>query len=164
MNKSFLAITIIAAFIWGCSGQSSSETESKTDSTTHEHMHNTSNEAVSDTTPLTAEMEVFFPTLNDGAIVTSPLIVEFGVKGMEVEPAGAVNTNKGHHHLIIDGTFTPANEVVAADATHIHYGKGQVSDTIELSKGEHTLTLQFANGFHQSYGHKMSKTIKVTVK
>ena len=52
---------------------------------------------------------------------------------------------------------------VPADEQHIHYGKGQTVSEIALSSGEHSLTLQFANGVHQSYGEKMSQTIKVKV-
>ena len=55
-------------------------------------------------------------------------------------------------------------ETIPANETHIHYGKGQTEATIELSPGKHTLTLQFANGIHQSYGEAWSKTITVNVK
>jgi hypothetical protein len=107
---------------------------------------------------------VFFANLTDGQIVTSPLAVEFGVQGMEVVPAGAVEENKGHHHLLIDHDFTPAGEVVPpADSTQLHFGKGQLSTTINLAPGKHKLTLQFANGVHMSYGEKMSTSITVSV-
>ena len=49
------------------------------------------------------------------------------------------------------------------DRTHIHFGGGQTEADVELTPGEHTLTLQFANGMHQSYGADWSKTITVTV-
>jgi hypothetical protein len=86
-----------------------------------------------------------------------------GVSGMEIEPAGPVNEGKGHHHIIIDGSFVENGVTVPADATHIHFGKGQTSDTLELAPGPHTITLQFANGLHASYGEDWSKTIAVTV-
>ncbi len=50
------------------------------------------------------------------------------------------------------------------DETHIHFGKGQKETTITLSPGKHTLTLQFADGAHISYGKEMSKKISVNVK
>lgn len=110
------------------------------------------------------EKGVYFPSLNDGDTVTSPFTVEMGVKGMQVEPAGKVNEGFGHHHLIIDGTFVQPGIMVPADATHIHYGGGQtVTEDIILSPGVHTLTLQFADGVHASYGEEMSKTIQITV-
>ncbi len=33
---------------------------------------------------------------------TSPFTVKFGVKGMEIAPAGTDEPNSGHHHLLID--------------------------------------------------------------
>ena len=107
---------------------------------------------------------VHFVNLTDGQEVSSTVVVEMGVSGMEIEPAGEVNKGKGHHHIIIDGGFMKTGETIPADANHIHYGKGQTEATIELSPGTHTLTLQFANGLHQSYGEAWSKTITVNVK
>lgn len=107
---------------------------------------------------------VYFVNLTDGQEVSSTVLVEMGVNGMEVEPAGEVKKGVGHHHIIIDGGFMKTGESIPADATHIHYGKGQTEATIELEPGQHTLTLQFANGLHQSYGEAWSKTITVNVK
>ena len=106
---------------------------------------------------------VFFANLNDGDIVNSPLEIQFGLEGMEIEPAGKLTQGKGHHHIIIDGGHIERGTPVPTNETNIHFGKGQTSTTLELEKGEHTLTLQFADGFHQSYGEQMSNTISVTV-
>lgn len=105
----------------------------------------------------------YFKNLKDGQTVTSPVEIEFGVEGMKVAPAGAVVPGEGHHHLIIDGQAVPKGEVVLSDATHIHFGKGQTETSITLTPGKHTLTLQFANGAHLSYGPEMSSTISVNV-
>ena len=106
---------------------------------------------------------VYFLNLKDGDRVKSPVIVQMGVNGMQVEPAGMVVEGKGHHHLIIDGNFVDKGTMVPKDATHLHFGNGQTSDTLNLSPGNHTLTLQFANGVHESYGKDWSKTINITV-
>jgi len=106
---------------------------------------------------------VYFVNLKDGDVVKSPVIVQMGVTGMTVEPAGALNDGKGHHHLIIDGSFIEKGQMVPKDETHLHFGKGQTVDTLTLSPGEHTLTLQFADGMHNSYGKDWSNTIKITV-
>jgi hypothetical protein len=106
---------------------------------------------------------VYFVNLKDGEQVKSPLIVQMGVKGMEVEPAGKVNEMKGHHHLIIDGSFVEKGQMVPKDETHLHFGKGQTTDTLKLSPGSHTLTLQFADGMHRSYGKDWSSTITINV-
>ena len=69
----------------------------------------------------------------------------------------------GHHHIIIDGSWIKTGDVVPANETNIHFGKGQTETTLELAPGQHTLTLQFANGAHQSFGEEWSKTITITV-
>ena len=107
---------------------------------------------------------VTFENLKDGDTVDQSVTIKMGVAGMEIEPAGAVNAGKGHHHLIIDGAFVAGGQPVPADATHIHFGKGQTEVEINLRPGEHTLTLQFADGIHTSYGEEWSKTITVTAK
>jgi len=106
---------------------------------------------------------VFFANLTDGQKVKSPVKVQFGVEGMEVEPAGELHEGKGHHHIIIDGAALERGTAVPADSLNIHYGKGQTETELILPKGEHTLTMQFADGYHQSYGAQMSTTIKVIV-
>lgn len=107
--------------------------------------------------------EVFFENLQDGQTVKSPVVVQMGVKGMIVEPAGEDKPGYGHHHIIIDATSLQKGDLVPVNETNIHYGKGQTSDTLDLTSGKHTLTLQFANGLHQSYGPELSKTITINV-
>lgn len=107
---------------------------------------------------------VSFVEPQDGATVSSPFKVKFAVSGMEVKPAGAVVANSGHHHLLINAAPIKAGEAVPFDETHLHFGKGQTETEVKLAPGVYTLTLQFANGAHQSYGPELSKTIKVTVK
>ncbi|HWY99319.1 MAG TPA: DUF4399 domain-containing protein [Bacteroidia bacterium] len=106
---------------------------------------------------------VYFVNLKDGDKVKSPVIIKMGVWGMDLEPAGDYNKGKGHHHLIIDGNYVEKGEMVPKDETHLHFGKGQTVDTLALNPGEHTLTLQFADGLHRSYGKDWSATIKITV-
>ena len=107
--------------------------------------------------------KVYFVQPTDGATVTSPVKIEFGIDGAEVKPAGEDVPNSGHHHLIINGSSIHNGEVVPADETHIHYGKAQTSTEVELAPGEYTLTMQFANYLHQSYGEVGATSIKITV-
>ena len=44
---------------------------------------------------------VFFKHPADGATVASPVFIEMGVSGMQIEPAGAVKEGFGHHHILI---------------------------------------------------------------
>ena len=112
---------------------------------------------------LTDEMSVGFVNLEDGAEVTSPFNMAMEVSGMEMQPAGTYGANKGHHHLVINGSSIEMYEIVPADDNNIHYGDARTETEVILSPGEHTLTLQFADGFHRSYGEQLSATISVVV-
>ncbi len=100
----------------------------------------------------------------NGATVPTTFKVKFFVEGMEVKPAGEISDTSGHHHLIINGVGIPAGVGVPFDETHIHFGKGQTEATVTVKPGTYTLTLQFANGAHLSYGEPLSKTITVNAK
>ena len=100
----------------------------------------------------------------DGATVSSPFKVKFAVSGMDVKPAGDMTAKTGHHHLLINGGPMKAGEMIPMDDKHLHFGKGQTETDVTLPPGQYTLTMQFANGAHQSYGPEWAKSIKVTVK
>ncbi|PFH08696.1 uncharacterized protein DUF4399 [Collimonas sp. PA-H2] len=107
---------------------------------------------------------VSFKQPADGAVVSSPFIVEFDVSGMEVKPAGDKTLDSGHHHLLINEDSIPAGQPIPVDEKHIHFGKGQTETQLTLPPGQYKLTMQFADGTHHSYGPELSKSINVTVK
>ena len=102
------------------------------------------------------------PKNND--VVPQDFEVHFGVEGMTVAKAGEMKKGTGHHHLILDGKSIPKGTAVPKDETHKHFGDGATSTKVKLPPGKHTLTLQFADGSHMSYGEECSSTISVTVK
>lgn len=106
---------------------------------------------------------VFFKNLQDGARVRSPIQVEMGLKGMKIEPAGKVRKGYGHHHILINQSHWPKGEVIPPSDTTIHYGKGETKAELNLSPGEYTLSLQFADGVHASYGAEMAASVKIIV-
>lgn len=110
-----------------------------------------------------AEAEVFFKNLKTGDTVSSPVKVEMGVRGMIVQPAGKVVAGTGHHHILINQGSMSSGAVIPNDETHRHYGKGQTEAELELEPGEYRLTLQFANGVHESYGEALSASVVITV-
>ena len=109
------------------------------------------------------ESSVFFKNIKDGDQLRSPFVMEMGVRGMKVEPAGEVRKGYGHHHLLINQTNWPEGEIIPQSDSTIHYGKGQTESEVVLSKGKYVLTLQFADGVHTSYGPKMSSSVEVYV-
>lgn len=110
------------------------------------------------------EPSVSFTAPMDGAIVSSPFDVKFAVTGMEIKPLGDMTPNTGHHHLLINTGPIAKGAPIPMDDTHLHYGKGQTEAKITLPPGKYTLTMQFGDGAHQSYGPAMSKSINITVK
>ncbi|MDQ6960435.1 MAG: DUF4399 domain-containing protein [Mariprofundaceae bacterium] len=110
------------------------------------------------------EQGVSFKTPGDGATLSQTFKAEMEVEGMRAHKAGEIVDGTGHFHIIVDGGCVKQGDVVAKDATHIHFGKGQTEAKLKLASGEHTLTLQFANGHHESYGKDWCKTIHITVK
>lgn len=108
--------------------------------------------------------KVFFKNISNGDTLESPFIVEMGVVGMKIKPAGQLETGTGHHHIIIDKKSIKYGEIIPMDTNHLHYGKGDTITSVDLPTGNHKLTLQFANGMHMSYGEQYSNTINVYVK
>jgi hypothetical protein len=117
-----------------------------------------------------AGARVSFVEPQDGAEVSGPetdgkvaVHVKMGVEGIEVKPAGAQVDGTGHHHIIVDGAGVPLGDVVPKNDTHLHFGQGQTETDVLLTPGEHTLTLQFADGLHLSYGPLLTSSIKIKV-
>ena len=110
-----------------------------------------------------AQSVAFFDPL-DGATVSSPFEVVLAATGLVVEPSGEINDGAGHFHILVDTDFVAAGEVIPTDEQHLHYGKGQTTVSLELSPGEHTLRLQFADGAHTALeGEQYRDTIIVIV-
>jgi hypothetical protein len=89
--------------------------------------------------PAGAEAYIIAPA--DGATVSSPVTIVFGLRGMGVAPAGTEKAKTGHHHLIVDAPLPDMDEPVPADDNHRHFGGGQTETAIELAPGEHTIQL-----------------------
>jgi hypothetical protein len=114
--------------------------------------------------PPDAAKGVYFVEPANGATVSSPFKVRFGVKGMDIKPSGEQIAGTGHHHLLINKESLAPGQIIPVDDVHIHFGKGQTEAEVKLPAGTYKLTMQFADGFHLSYGKDMSASITVTVK
>lgn len=116
------------------------------------------------TSPAGAEISILAP--QEGALLSGPVTVRFGVKGMDIAPAGEVKDNSGHFHLLIDTDELPAaGQPIAKDEHHLHFGNGQMQTTLTLAPGEHSLQLVLGDGAHVPHTPPViSKRIKITVK
>ena len=109
--------------------------------------------------------EVYIVSPKEGAKVTSPVTVVFGLKGMGIAPAGIKFDNTGHHHLLIDSE-APADlsQPLAANEKSVHFGKGQSEASVTLPPGKHTLQLVFGDYLHIPHDPAVvSKKITVVV-
>ena len=107
---------------------------------------------------------VYFIEPMDGAVVTNPVRVVFGLKGMGVAPAGVEKSKTGHHHLLIDVESIAMDLPIGKDDQHRHFGGGQTETSIELSPGQHTLQLLLADHLHIPHNPPVaSEKITITV-
>ncbi|WP_442885337.1 DUF4399 domain-containing protein [Amaricoccus sp.] len=102
----------------------------------------------------------------DGATVTSPVTVVFGLRGMGVAPAGVEQEGTGHHHLLIDiePEALDLDAALPADDHVRHFGGGQTETSLELAPGAHTLRLLLGDMNHVPFDPPVvSEEITVTV-
>lgn len=117
-------------------------------------------------TPSTPGAKVYFVNLKDGDTVKNPVLIQFGLAGMGVAPAGVEKEGTGHHHLVINEEITgeELNEPIPADELHKHFGGGQTETSIELPAGTHVLQLVLGDQNHIPHNPPVvSERITVTV-
>ena len=108
---------------------------------------------------------LYFINLKNGDTVTSPVNVQFGLKGMGVAPAGVEKAATGHHHLLVDVAELDVNAGIPMTDNHRHFGNGQTEVSIALKPGVHTLQLVLADQNHiPHHPVVMSERISVTVR
>ena len=128
--------------------------------------------ALAGDTPAPEGAAVYFVNIEDGATVTSPVTVIFGLSGMGVAPAGTEKENTGHHHVLVDRPpfgEGPEDEEMSesgllSDDNHRHFGGGQTEVSLELEPGEHTLQLVLGDQNHVPHDPPVtSEQITITV-
>lgn len=102
----------------------------------------------------------------NGETVSSPVTIQFGLKGMGIAPAGVKYPNTGHHHLLINVDKLPfLKTALPKDERHIHFGGGQTETTLDLKPGQYTLQLLLADELHVPHEPPVvSEKITITVK
>jgi hypothetical protein len=112
-----------------------------------------------------ADAQVYIISPKDGAKVSSPVTVQFGLKGMGIAPAGVKIENTGHHHLLIDSEApTDLSQPLPASDKVVHFGKGQTETTVKLTPGKHTLQLLLGDSTHVPHNPPViSKKVTITV-
>lgn len=115
-------------------------------------------------TPAPEGAEVYFIAPADGATVSSPVTLRFGLRNMGVAPAGVDKADTGHHHLLIDTELPPLDQPIPSDQQHRHFGGGQTETTLDLAPGTHNLQLLLGDQNHIPHEPPVkSESITITV-
>jgi len=110
------------------------------------------------------EQKVYFINLNEGDKLESPFLVQFGLSGIGVAPAGTDRANTGHHHLLINVDSVDLYMPIPSSKNHLHFGGGQTETTLDLLPGEYTFQLLLGDMNHIPHSPPIvSKKISITV-
>ncbi|MBI1341346.1 MAG: DUF4399 domain-containing protein [Terrimonas sp.] len=166
MRKDLLIVAVMAGMVLACNNNTEEKKATGMDTMDHASMNHDATSNMPAVPEVPAGAKVFFANLKDGEMVSSPFKVQMGVEGMSVDTAnGIIKPASGHHHILIDGPDSLASGTsVPKDSVHLHFGNAQTETELKLSPGMHTLTLQFADALHRSYGGRLAAKITVNVK
>ena len=113
---------------------------------------------------VSGEQKVYFINLSEGDKLESPFLVQFGLSGIGVAPAGTDRANTGHRHLLINVNSVDLYMPIPSSKNHLHFGGGQTETTLDLLPGEYTLQLLLGDMNHIPHSPPIiSKKISVTV-
>ncbi len=157
------SILILSLGLAGCDKATVEEAgdEQPLSESTH-HAHPTA--AALERTPSPDGARVFFITPTDGAVVSNPVVIDFGIEGMSVTKAGDQRPDSGHHHLLIDAELPDLSLPIPASENYVHFGDGSTSAKITLEPGPHTLRMLLGDHLHIPHDPPViSESITITV-
>jgi Domain of unknown function (DUF4399) len=115
--------------------------------------------------PSPAGAKVYFIEPKNGAEISGPVTVKFGLAGMGVAPAGVEKKDTGHHHILVNQKLEDYKAPMPADDKHRHFGLGQTETVLTLPPGKHTLQLVVGDHNHIPHNPPVeSEVITITVK
>ncbi len=108
--------------------------------------------------------KVYFINLQNGDVLKSPFLVQFGLSGKGVAPAGVEVPNTGHHHLLINVDELDFTVPIPSSKQHLHFGLGQTETSLNLPIGKHKLQLVLGDKYHIPHSPPLvSEIIEITV-
>ena len=111
-----------------------------------------------------ADPKVYFINLEDGDRVESPFLIQFGLSGMGIAPAGTDRANTGHHHLLINVNDIDLSKPIPSSSNHIHFGGGQTESLVDLMPGDYSMQLVLGDMTHTPHNPPIiSQRINITV-
>lgn len=113
---------------------------------------------------ISANPKVYFINLEDGDRLESPFLIQFGLSGMGIAPAGTDRSNTGHHHLLINVDDIDLSKPIPSSSNHIHFGGGQTESLIDLMPGDYSMQLVLGDMTHTPHNPPIiSQRINITV-
>ena len=108
--------------------------------------------------------KVYFINLEDGDELKSPFLIQFGLSGKGIAPAGIDIDNTGHHHLLINQNEINYSVPIPSSDQHLHFGLGQTETMLNLPLGKHKLQLVLGDKYHIPHNPPLiSEIIEITV-
>ena len=108
--------------------------------------------------------KVYFINLQNGDVLKSPFLIQFGLSGKGVAPAGVEIANTGHHHLLINVDELDFTRPIPSSKQHLHFGMGQTETFLNLPIGKHKLQLVLGDKYHIPHSPPLvSEIIEITV-
>ena len=113
---------------------------------------------------INANPKVYFINLEDGDRVESPFLIQFGLSGMGIAPAGTDRSNTGHHHLLINVDDIDLSKPIPSSSNHIHFGGGQTESLVDLMPGNYSIQLVLGDMTHTPHNPPIiSQRVNITV-
>ena len=113
---------------------------------------------------ISANPKVYFINLEDGDRLESPFLIQFGLSGMGIAPAGTDRSNTGHHHLLINVDDIDLSKPIPSSSNHIHFGGGQTESLVDLVPGDYSIQLVLGDMTHTPHNPPIiSQRINITV-
>tara|TARA_B100000886_G_scaffold323441_1_gene267248 strand:+ start:79 stop:468 length:390 start_codon:yes stop_codon:yes gene_type:complete len=108
--------------------------------------------------------KVYFINLKDGDELKSPFLIQFGLSGKGIAPAGIDIDNTGHHHLLINVDEVNYSMPIPSSKQHLHFGLGQTETKLNLPPGKHKLQLILGDKYHVPHDPPLvSEIVEVNV-
>jgi hypothetical protein len=109
----------------------------------------------------------FFVQPEDGATVTSPVALEFGIENFAIAavPPGTLTETRpavGHFHVGVDTECLPTGAEIPRANPWVHFGDGKNVIEMQLPPGQHRLTVQVGDDLHRTI-EGLCSTISVNV-
>ena len=113
---------------------------------------------------ISANPRVYFINIEDGDRVESPFLIQFGLSGMGIAPAGTDRANTGHHHLLINVNDIDLSKPIPSSSNHIHFGGGQTESLVDLMPGDYSIQLVLGDMTHTPHNPPIiSQKVNITV-